>query len=251
MSRKKFDILSMGEIESYIDSLYDPYKIFGNTDEILDDHLRFDYKAVGYQGLVKTVVRREIKKEGEIFNVSYVIFNPKQNEIEKKKAFIEIDIALSELCDLKILQTKHKEKGLSKIEEAKIDKFYNKYLCKKESSSLTTKKVIEVHLSHLEGENQINELIMFPDEYSRFVKLVTLLFDSGKMPKGGESFDFNGISGVSIKYSFYKLHKEIYKTSRIQDEVLKFMLHYINPLKGYTFKTLKSKFSEKPKRFPF
>ncbi len=108
----KFEVISNEWIECYIDKLYEPYKIYGNLDELLANTPKYVFGS-NYNGQLK-----EWNKNGE---KSYVIYNPSPNEIDKIRDFRAFEARRKNLIDLKYLQIKYSNKGLTEDEANDIE----------------------------------------------------------------------------------------------------------------------------------
>ena len=64
-------------------------------------------------------------------------------------------------------------------------------------------------------------------------------------------FNKLSISNQTIIYSFYKIHEQLFKTKHIRDYFIDFLVTTFSQLHSYDKSTIKTKFSVKPKRFPY
>ena len=64
-------------------------------------------------------------------------------------------------------------------------------------------------------------------------------------------FNSLSISNQTIIYSFYKIHDQLFGTRHIRDYFIDFLKTALSQLHSYDKSTIKTKFSVKPKRFPY
>ncbi len=115
----------------------------------------------------------------------------------------------------------------------------------------TTSNTWKNHLEHLKGYNLSKEKIMPDNEYIRLINLVSQLIETKKVPKNNKPFNLMGISGNSIRYSFYKIQKSIFTDNKTKEYFIHFLNTNFNNLRNQSFDTIKTKFSTKPDKYPF
>ena len=108
----KFKAISIKKIEKIINSLYEPYKVYGDLETLLNKLPKYITPTKDYKGQLKCW------KKG---NPSFVIMNPKETEIEKIKAFREIEYLKNKLIELRNLQNNFTSKNLTKKNADKIE----------------------------------------------------------------------------------------------------------------------------------
>jgi hypothetical protein len=112
-------------------------------------------------------------------------------------------------------------------------------------------KAIDEHLGYLTTSIPKGEIIMTNEEYTRLKNYISLLVINEEVPFVEYSFQKLNVSDQTIIYSFYLLHKELFGTKPIKDFFIDFLLETFTQLQEYTASTLKTKFSVKPKRYPY
>lgn len=112
-------------------------------------------------------------------------------------------------------------------------------------------KAIDKHLGYLTTSTQKGEIIMTNDQYAQLRNYVSLLVMNEEVPFIECPYVKLDVSNQTIVYSFYLLHKELFGTKRIKNFVIDFMPKAFSQLQGYSTSTLKTKFSAKPKRYPY
>lgn len=202
------------------------------------------------------------EKELEIW---YSIMSDIQNITQSTSPDISIEYSLSGIGIITEVMNAIEHIGYEKFyysTKKKIKFLQNKKPvlepAKEQAETKTTSKTtisdthkLEKHFSHLKGNNLSKEKIMSDREYKRLIMLVAELIDTEELPQDESHFILNGITGYSIKYSFYLLHQEQYGTIKIKGIFIEFLSKYFTSLHNWSKKTLKTKFSVKPNKFPF
>jgi len=112
-------------------------------------------------------------------------------------------------------------------------------------------KAIDEHLGYLTTSVPKGEIIMTYEEYVRLKNYISLLVINEEVPFIEYPFQKLNVTDQTIVYSFYLLHKELLGTKRIKDFFIDFLIKAFTQLQGYTASTIKTKFSVKPKRYPY
>jgi len=113
-------------------------------------------------------------------------------------------------------------------------------------------KIITKYTEHLSGVNTSQAQIMEQDEYVRLVESLKDLIKNNNRDEKLKPFNLIGISQGSIRYTLYQIHRDIFTTKRIKDDFIQFLLNAFPGLTGDSdFKTLKTKFSSRPKKYLF
>ena len=112
-------------------------------------------------------------------------------------------------------------------------------------------KIIDDNISYLKSKNFNGELIMTDDNYVRLKEYVTVMIINEEVPVIESPFNTPSVSNQTIIYSFYKIHKQLFGTKIIRDYFIDFLKAVFSQLHSYANSTIKTKFSVKPKRFPY
>jgi len=112
-------------------------------------------------------------------------------------------------------------------------------------------KAIDEHLGYLTTSTPKGEIIMTNEQYAQLKNYLSLLIINEELPFIEYPFAKLDVSNQTIVYSFYLLHKELFGTKRIKNFIIDFMPKAFSQLQGSTTSTLKTKFSVKPKRYPY
>jgi len=112
-------------------------------------------------------------------------------------------------------------------------------------------KAIDKHLGYFRTSTPKGEIIMANEQYTKLKNYVSLLVMNEEVPFIESPFEKLDVTNQTIVYSFYLLHKELFGTKRIKDFIIEFMPKAFSQLQGYTTSTLKTKFSVKPKCYPY
>lgn len=112
-------------------------------------------------------------------------------------------------------------------------------------------QIITKHTKYLSGVNRLQVPIMEQNEYMRLVESIKDLIKNDKPDEKLKPFNLNGITQLSIKYTLYQIHKDIFSKWEKDNFILFLMKAFPKLTEGSTFKTLKTKFSASPKIVPF
>ncbi|NOQ98194.1 MAG: hypothetical protein GQ561_08525, partial [Calditrichae bacterium] len=112
-------------------------------------------------------------------------------------------------------------------------------------------KIIDDNISYLKSRNFNGELIMTDDNYVRLKEYVAVMIINEEVPVIESPFNTLSVSNQTIIYSFYKIHKQLFGTKIIRDYFIDFLKAVFSQLHSYANSTIKTKFSVKPKRFPY
>jgi hypothetical protein len=112
-------------------------------------------------------------------------------------------------------------------------------------------KIIDEKLDYLTTLNPKGESIMTIDEYEKLKKYVIALIINDDAPRLEPPIRRLNISNQTIIYSFYQIHKEVFSTGLIRNSFIEFLHNTFTQLEKYTKPTIKTKFSVKPKRYPY
>lgn len=109
------------------------------------------------------------------------------------------------------------------------------------------------HLNSFQGKNNYGCNIMESDEeYRRLLEISVDFVLTNQIPSNQGGFKINGISMAAIRYTYYCIHKDLHGTSRIIKSFIDF-LHKFFPFQfeNCSTDTTKTKFSDRPKKYPF
>ena len=137
-----------------------------------------------------------------------------------------------------------------KIKELEND-LQDKILKNSKIDLRNTKTKIDEILGHLKGKNKSNEEILNKDEYKQLIENILHLINYEDLPEIKEPIRELNITTGSLRYSFYKVHKEVYGKNSIRDFFIDFLYEYFQQFQHAEKSTHKIKFSVKPKFYPF
>lgn len=220
-------------VKEFFSKLIDLYKItnnLGTDDTIL---------------LIKSQIKKYIEALSpakQLFILSTFILDNKGFDICKRTSDeysrVMLDIYQSKLSTLQGIKDDYR-----KVKE-QIETPYHKNID-------NINKAIDEHLGYLTTPTPKGEIIMTNKEYARLKNYISLLVINEQVPFIEYPFKKLDVSDQTIIYSFYLLHKELFSTKRIKDFFIDFLLETFSQLQEYTASTLKTKFSVKPKRYPY
>lgn len=148
---------------------------------------------------------------------------------------------------LNVLQSK-----LYYIQGIKVDKKQNRNLkdIPQHKNVKVVKKTIDNYLRYLTEEHN-GELIMSNEEYEILKEHTVSLIINNTVPHISTKFRKINVSNLTIIYSYYQIHNEFFDNQNIRDTFINFLKAYFSQLKNYEKSTIKTKFSVRPKRFPY
>ena len=112
-------------------------------------------------------------------------------------------------------------------------------------------RIFDDNLSFLKSINPKGELIMTDEDYERLKEYITIMIINEEVPIIETPFNRLSISDRTIIYSFYKIHQQLFGTKHIRDYFIDFLKAAFSQLHSYDKSTIKTKFSVKPKLFPY
>ena len=112
-------------------------------------------------------------------------------------------------------------------------------------------RTLDDNLSYLKSINLKGELIMTSEDYEKLKDYATVMIINEEVPIIETTFNRLSISNQTIIYSFYKIHEQLFGTIHIRDSFIDFLKTTFSQLHSYDKSTIKTKFSVKPKRFPY
>lgn len=173
----KYKLMDSKWMASYIDSLYEEFKIYGTKEDIDKIAPKAWFSTKHLNGLP---FRGGIAKEG----IHWIILEPNLNESDKHLKFMNIQKHVDKLSELYALQTKFWERNLTSNEreetKEKIDNLYE--LLFRTEKPLEEKKSF-AQLLNKKGEQHLSEIVKLYPAYEetpktqRFVYLLYVLFE--------------------------------------------------------------------------
>jgi hypothetical protein len=112
-------------------------------------------------------------------------------------------------------------------------------------------RTFEDNLNYLKSKNLKGDLIMTDEDYLKLKDYVTGMIINEEVPFIESPIKALSVSDQTIIYSFYKIHQQLFGTKRIRDYFIDFLITAFSQLHSYDKSTIKTKFSVKPKLFPY
>jgi hypothetical protein len=112
-------------------------------------------------------------------------------------------------------------------------------------------RTFEDNLNYLKSKNLKGDLIMTDEDYLKLKDYVTVMIINEEVPFIESPIKVLSVSDQTIIYSFYKIHQQLFGTKRIRDYFIDFLKAAFSQLHSYDKSTIKTKFSVKPKLFPY
>ncbi len=138
----RYNIMSKGAREYYINKLFEPYKIRKHLSEVLKEYPNYNESTIRKKGIIKQLGCDSLG--------NYIIFFPRYDEFEKIELFAKIDEKQKKLIDVKKLQLLLRKHNQSfeeiQITKAEIDNLYKEiFESKTENPSNKADKKTETH----------------------------------------------------------------------------------------------------------
>lgn len=182
---------------------------------------------------IKTV-QLLIEKNAKKIEKNELIKKYNSNELEFMKLIKNLFTVQAEILDMiKELKRLDSNENKSHATESKRD-FENEI------------KIALKHIDWLSGVNYLKHKIMPEDQFKRLCSYVEHLIKHGEVPPNIEKLSHTSAGSDNIRYTFHRMHKELYTTKRIRIYFLDFLLAVFSEYNDTEKSTLKSKFSKKP-----
>jgi hypothetical protein len=112
------------------------------------------------------------------------------------------------------------------------------------------RQVIYKNLQYLNGVNANQQKIMNSSRFEALISDLCQIVKLYEVPQGSGNYVLNGISGNAFRFSLYLIHSELFGTNKIRDSFIKYIMNF-KQFSNTSFSTHKTKFSQKPKKYPF
>lgn len=195
----KLVVITLDWIANYIDKLYDPYKVYGNPDQLKKNAEKYNTPDGNYNDKL------------EILNIvyngkdSYVIYKPKSDEIDKIKIFREIEHKWAKLIELRKLQIEFFNKNFKKPQGIEIEEKIDLILEELKIKVKQEKVKIEI-FDNKETEQRIIDLLI----KNEFVRI-----NSEKLEWIGSKTDVKLKLNTLLAYLFIILQRKNYLKNKV------------------------------------
>jgi hypothetical protein len=95
----------------------------------------------------------------------------------------------------------------------------------------------------------MNEKIMSDNDFERLTNYITTLIDTGTLPPDIQPIPQTATTTEYLRYTFYKIHKELYTTKPIRTEWIELLHAVFIQFKDTEHKTTRKKFSTIPPHY--
>jgi len=112
------------------------------------------------------------------------------------------------------------------------------------------KRVISEEMKYLSGVNASQQKIIENSQFEYLLSSIFHLVKTDEVTNESCNLELKGISGNTFRYTLYQIHSKLLGTNKIRDS----FIHYLMNFRQYSntnFNTHKTKFSTKPKKYPF
>lgn len=206
----------------------------------ITNNLGTDDKIVLIKYLIKKY-QDALSPDNQVSVLNTIIFEDKGLEICKKTSD-EYSRAMLNVLQSKLFYLQGIKEDIKKVGKPEdIPRYKNVKV---------VEKTIDKHLDYLKTKHK-GDVIISNEEYEILKEYTVSLLINDEVPFIATQFRKIDISNQTIIYSYYQIQKELFDTRRIKDTFIDFLKATFSQLKNYDKSTLKTKFSVKPKRFPY
>jgi hypothetical protein len=113
----------------------------------------------------------------------------------------------------------------------------------------TTEQLVDSIFDYMKGENERKEIILSEEDFDILIKYTIHLVEKESVPVIHKRLKPNLSSKDLIRFSYWVLHKELYKTSKIRPYFYNFIKEVFESFKNNEIASIKSQFGTKSRVF--